>query len=308
MKGFFHLTIRNIKLFFKDKGMFFASLITPLVLLVLYITFLQSVYAGTFKSSLHGIEVSEKLINAFAGGQLFSAIIAVSCVTVAFCSNILVVQDKTSGARKGFLMSPLRKPTLALSYFAATFFSTLLICLFATMICLIYMAIVGWFLTFADICLIICDTFLLSLFGTVLSSIVNSLLTSQGQVSAVATIVSSMYGFICGAYMPIFTFASWLQKIIMFLPGTYGAGLIKNHITRGLFAELSRQSGITPEVVETIKNISDENLYFFGHKVSIGAMYGVLVGSILLLLGIYILLNLFEKRKTQNKKTQSLSH
>ena len=36
----FILIKRNIKLFFKDKGMFFTSLITPAILLVLYVTFL----------------------------------------------------------------------------------------------------------------------------------------------------------------------------------------------------------------------------------------------------------------------------
>ena len=34
----FILIKRNIKLFFKDKGMFFTSLITPAILLVLYLT------------------------------------------------------------------------------------------------------------------------------------------------------------------------------------------------------------------------------------------------------------------------------
>ena len=37
------LTKRNIKLFFKDKGMFFTSLITPVILLVLYATFLAGI-------------------------------------------------------------------------------------------------------------------------------------------------------------------------------------------------------------------------------------------------------------------------
>ena len=36
----FILIKRNIKLFFKDKGRFFTSLITPAILLVLYVTFL----------------------------------------------------------------------------------------------------------------------------------------------------------------------------------------------------------------------------------------------------------------------------
>ena len=43
MKTFFALTKRNIKVFFKDKGMFFTSLITPVILLVLYVTFLAKV-------------------------------------------------------------------------------------------------------------------------------------------------------------------------------------------------------------------------------------------------------------------------
>ena len=40
MKGLGNLIRRNCKLFFKDKGMFFTSLITPVILLVLYTTFL----------------------------------------------------------------------------------------------------------------------------------------------------------------------------------------------------------------------------------------------------------------------------
>lgn len=45
---------RNIKLFFMDKGLFFASLITPLILLALYSTFLDNVYRENFISALPG--------------------------------------------------------------------------------------------------------------------------------------------------------------------------------------------------------------------------------------------------------------
>ena len=46
------LVKRNTKLYFKDKGMFFTSLITPMILLVLYATFLGNVYEDAFRSSL----------------------------------------------------------------------------------------------------------------------------------------------------------------------------------------------------------------------------------------------------------------
>ena len=51
MKELKALVKRNTKLFFKDKGMFFTSLITPLILLVLYSTFLGNVYEDTFRGA-----------------------------------------------------------------------------------------------------------------------------------------------------------------------------------------------------------------------------------------------------------------
>ena len=52
MSKFLQITKRNTKLYFKDKGAFFPSLITPIILLVLYATFLANVFRDSFKSSL----------------------------------------------------------------------------------------------------------------------------------------------------------------------------------------------------------------------------------------------------------------
>ena len=43
MKQFFELTRRDLKVFFKDKGLFISAMITPILLLVLYATFLARV-------------------------------------------------------------------------------------------------------------------------------------------------------------------------------------------------------------------------------------------------------------------------
>ena len=253
----FILIKRNIKLFFKDKGMFFTSLITPAILLVLYVTFLGNVYRDSFTSNLpNSLKLSESIIEGLVGGQLISSILAVSCVTVAFCSNFIMVQDKG--------------------------------------ICLTYVAIVGWYMSLADIFFLFLDILLLVLFGTALSSIINFFLSTQGQISAVGTIISAGYGFICGAYMPISSFGEGMQKIISFLPGTYGTSLIRNHTMQGALAEMQNQ-GIPTEVIEKLKDSLDCNLYFFGSQVNIGTMYMILGITILVLIGIYILLNKSKK-------------
>lgn len=298
MMGLCALVKRNTKLFFKDKGMFFTSLITPLILLVLYGSFLSNVYEDTFRSALNaaGAQASDKLINGCVGGELESSLLAVCCVTVAFCSNMLMVQDKVSGARRDLTISPVKSSTLALSYYIATLISTLLVCYVATGVCLLYIGKIGWYLTVADVACLLVDVLLLVLFGTALSSIVNSFLSSQGQMSAVGTIISAGYGFVCGAYMPISQFSEGLQKIISFLPGTYGTSLIRNHALRGVFEEMGSQ-GFPSGVVEAIKDSVDCNLYFFEEKVELSTMYLILIGTVILLIVLYILLNVICSQK-----------
>ena len=163
---------RNVKLFFKDKGMFFTALITPMILLVLYVTFLSNVYKDSFVAGLPaGIRIDGGLIDSLVAGQLTSSILAVSCVTVAFCSNLLMVQDKASGAARDLSITPVKATTLSLSYYIASLTSTLIICFSAAGICLIYQAIVGWYLTVGDVFLILLDVLLLVLFGTAISSV-----------------------------------------------------------------------------------------------------------------------------------------
>lgn len=296
MKTLGILIKRNIKLFFKDKGMFFTSLITPMILLVLYATFLGNVYKDSFLMGMpQGINIPEKLVDGYVGGQLVSSILAVSCVTVAFCSNMLMVQDRANGSIKDLYVSPLKKSSLAMSYYFATLISTFIICFIATAVCLLYIAAVGWYLSGSDVLYLLLDVFLLVMFGTALSSIINFFLSTQGQISAVGSIISSVYGFICGAYMPISQFSDGLQTVVKFLPGTYGTSLMRNHAMGGVFSELEKE-GIPTQVIEGIKDTVDCNIAFFDNQVSIANMYTILSVSVVILITVYILLNRVRKR------------
>ena len=300
MKTVGALVKRNVKLFFKDKGTFFTSLITPIILLVLYITFLYNVYESSFQSSLpEGFVFEEKTLKGLVGGLLLSSLLAVSTVTVSFCANLCMVADKFSGAKGDITVSPVKPRSLALSYYFSTVINGLIISLVATLLGCIYLAVTGWYLSFGDLLCLLLDVVLLVLFGTALSSLVCYPLTTQGQLSAAGSIVSAGYGFICGAYMPISQFSAGLRNALAFFPGTYGTSLVRNHALGGVCEEMAAQ-GFPVEAIESIKSVADCNLEFFGHSVEIWVMYLVLIGAILLLLGAYILLNILgEKRKTK---------
>lgn len=146
-----------------------------------------------------------------------------------------------------------------------------------------------------DVLLILLDIFLLTLFGTALSSAINYNLSSQGQITAVGTIVSAGYGFLCGAYMPISSFNVTLQKILSFLPGTYATSLLRNHTLNGSFNKLASLN-VPSAVIDELKKEFDCKMTFLGSNVSIGTMYIILILSIVILSTIFILMNKARKK------------
>ena len=288
---------RNIKLFFKDKGLVIGALVGPIILIVLYFTFLNDVYRDTFKSFIPE-GTSNKIINDIVNGELISSILAVSCITVSFCSNFLMVRDKVNNARSDLLVSPVKSYVLALAYYIATVISSLTICYIALGISLVFVAFSHWFFTASSLLMLLLDVFLTVLFGTALSSIINFFLTSEGQISAVGTIISAGYGFICGAYMPINSYNSGLKNVIMFTPGTYCTSLIRNHSLAGAFKEMSDWP---IEAIKSIKDGIDCNLYLFDKQISIAGMYGIVLITILVLITIYIAINIVNGRKCKTR-------
>ena len=253
MRTVLALMDRNRKLFFKDKGMLFTSMITPVILIVLYATFLAKVFKDSFTAAIPDmITISDKLINGTVAAQLTASLMAVSCITVTFCVNLTMVQDKANGTRKDFNVAPVSKEKIYLGYFLSTVANSLMVNGLAFVLCLGYLLKMGWYMNTADILWVLFDMILLVLFGSTLSSIISFPLTTQGQLSAVGTIVSAGYGFICGAYMPISNFGSGLQKALSYLPSTYATSLIKNHMLHGVFMEMERKH-YPDEMVEAIR-------------------------------------------------------
>lgn len=293
----FELVKRNLKLYFKDKGLFFSSLITPIILLVLYATFLAKVYKDSFMSNIpDGVVIDESIVNGVVSGQLISSLLAVSCVTVAFCSNMIMITDKADERIYDLVITPIKKSKLSLSYFISSTLATLIITLTTLVVGLLYMATQGFYMSGLDVFKTILDVILLTLFGTSISCCLNHFCKTNGAASAIGTLVSSVYGFICGAYMPLSQFGGGLQKVLSLLPGTYGTSLIKNHMLDGAFRELEK-IGASKELVDGISKSVDARYYFFDNLVSEGAKYAVLIASIVVFTTIFVIINLAKNKK-----------
>ena len=303
-KKMISLISRNTKCYFKNKFTFFTSLITPLILFVLFATFLKNIYIESFENIATEFEITigKRALNGVTGAWLMSSILSVSSVTVAFCSNIIMVEDKMNASINDINVSPIKRTTVAVSYFISNFFVTFIVIVTIMLIGHIYLACVGWYIPVSDVFMILVDCICGILFGTLLAGIVESFISSQGGISAVSTLVSSIYGFICGEYMPFSQFSEGLRNFLGLLPGTYGVGIMRNHYMNGYIDEIVK-GATDPTVADNLskglKDGFDANLYVFGNRIPLGAMYGILLGSGAVLLAVYIVIIIL---RNKNKK------
>lgn len=307
MKKLFALVSRNIKCYLKDKFLFFVSLITPMILLVLFVTFLHSVYIDSFKGIFEnfGFTAGDEVIEGLAGSWLLSSIMAVCSVTVAICSNAVMISDKVEGCLNDLSVSPVKGTTVTLSYFIANFLVTLLVMVVVLVVGFVYLAIVGFYIPVQDVFLILVDLICCVLFGTLLAGVVESFINTQGGLSAVSTLVSSMYGFLCGAYMPLSQFADGMRNAICCLPCTYSVGILRKHFMGGYVDKLG-ELGLPEQGQKALLDGFDGNLYVGSTQIPLWAMYVILLSTCAVLLAAYILIVILKHNKKGRKNAHGV--
>lgn len=292
------LVSRHMKLYFKDKQNFIISLISPMVLMLLYVTFLRNIYTSSLLSCIpEGFTISDSLVDSFTAGWLLSSILGVTAVSLAFCSNTIIIHDKIEGNIKDMLITPVRKLTISISYLIANYFVTFIICLICMVLGLVYIAVCGWYMTPSQVGMIVVNLLIMVAFGSLMSAIIENFVSSQGGLSAIVALVSSIYGFICGAYMPISQFSGFIKNLITFLPGTYGTVLFRKYFMGGAIDEMAKT--LPAPVIDAIRDGFDNNIYFYDNKVETSTMFLILFGAIAVLAVVFTIIIIFDNRKAE---------
>lgn len=270
---------RNLKIFLKDRAGVFFALLAPLIALMLYVFFLGDVQLETVKSAMAGIDIEEKYLRSFIDGWLFAGLMGVSCVTVAFSANSVMVQDRARGTLADILVSPVKERVLHLSYLLYNILVTLTICGIVLAVVFVYLAIAGWYLTAASVFAILGNTILSVLSSSVLCVFVASFIRSEAAMGGLIGIISAAVGFLVGAYFPLTMLPKGVQYVVLFLPGTYSTAIYRSLFMGGA---LDRIGESAPMAVQPLREDFSLELNCFGHTLNPWQMCAVLAASIVL--------------------------
>lgn len=290
-------TMRNLKIFLKDKANIFFALLSPLIVLGLYILFLGRIQTDGLLSALQemGVSGGEKEIRSFADCWMLSGVMASACITVPLCACGVMVQDRNRGIRADLETSPVPGWMPPAAYFFSVVAAGLIIGFAVLVICLVWLAATGsWFLSVADV-LVLLGTLVLSvLSSSTLLVFVVGFLRTEGAFTGLNVILGTVIGFLIGAYMPLSVFPKGVQYVTLFVPGSYSAGIFRNCFMNGALDNIAQN--ISPEFADALASQYALKLNFFGTDMPAWVMAIVLGATVLLFAVANLLAAKFRKK------------
>ena len=276
------LTVRNLKVFLRDRANVFFSLLSPLIVLGLYVLFIGRMQSDGIAAALAEFGVAaDDAVRAFSDSWMLSGVMATTCITVPLCACGTMIQDRIKGVSADFLASPVPSWAAPAAYFLSVLIAGAAISLVVLGVCFAYLALSGsWFLTVAEV---------FGAIGTALLSVVASstmlvflmgFLQSEGAFTGINIIVGTVTGFLIGAYIPISSFPEWVQYITLFVPGSYSAGLFRGFLMQGTLGEMERVAG--KPFADALADEFSVHIDFFGIQLPGWSAAAILAGVALL--------------------------
>ena len=215
------LTGRNMKVFLKDKMAVFFSLLTQIIVLGLFLLFIKTSYVDGVNSALGTLKskVSSADIEALVNSWMISGVVGTSVVTATMNALSVIVSDKEDRIDYDYQASCVKGSVVVMSYFSGAVLCSLITSFALLSFGLVFLAMTGTFvLGFAEQLALYGLVMLGSVSAAIILMTAISFFKKSSTFSAFSILVSTLVGFVVGAYFPVSELGDTMQTIVNLIP------------------------------------------------------------------------------------------
>ena len=289
MRGILGLIKRNLLLFFKDWQSILFSLLTSIIVLVLYILFLKGTFVRAMQSAMEqypGLAsmVSEKDIDMFANLLLLTGILGSAMISVPFSCITTLVRDRANKVDYDILATPMKRGQIIFAYFVSAVLSSTLLTGFILAIGLVGISLQGdTHLNGIQLVKAFAVVALGSISASAIFMIVVLFFKSVSACEAFFGILSAASGFVIGAYIPISQFSNGVQTVCNLFPASQITIMLRNILLNGLLEHIDTSLAGADQgmFVLSLKEYFSFQAKLFNGYLDMTKMLGYILGVIL---------------------------
>ena len=289
MRGILGLIKRNLLLFFKDWQSILFSLLTSIIVLVLYLLFLKGTFVSAMQSAMEQYPglvsmIAETDIDMFANLLLLTGILGSAMISVPFSCITTLVRDRANKVDYDILATPLKRGQIIFAYFVSAVLSSTLLNGFILAIGLVGVSLQGdTHLNGIQLVKAFAVVALGSISASAIFMIVVLFFKSVSACEAFFGILSAASGFVIGAYIPISQFSNGVQTVCNLFPASQITIILRNILLNGLLEHINTSlQGVDQGMfVLSLKDYFSFKAKLFYGYLNMNKMLGYILGVIL---------------------------
>ena len=290
MRGILGFIKRNLLLFFKDWQSILFSLLTSIIVLVLYLLFLKGTFVSAIQSAMEqypGLAsmVPQKDIDMFANLFLLSGILGSAMISVPFSCITVLVKDRANKVDYDILATPMKREQIIFAYFVSAVLTSTLLTNIILAVGLIGIRMQGnMYLNISQVVKAFSVVALGSISASAIFMIVVLFFKTVSACEAFFGILSAASGFVIGAYIPISQFSNEVQTVCNLFPASQITIMLRNILLNGLLEHINTSlAGVDQGMfVLSLKEYFSFQAKLFNGYLDMNKMLGYILGVILL--------------------------
>ena len=245
MRGIWGLIKRNLLLFFKDWQSILFSLLTSIIVLVLYLLFLKGTFVSAMQSAMEQYPglvsmIAEKDIDMFANFLLLTGILGSAMISVPFSCITTLVRDRANKVDYDILATPMKREQIIFAYFVSAVLTSTLLNSIILAVGLIGIRMQGnMYLNISQVVKAFSIVALGSISASAIFMIVVLFFKTVSACEAFFGILSAASGFVIGAYIPISQFSNEVQTVCNLFPASQITIMLRNILLNGLLEHIN---------------------------------------------------------------------
>ena len=223
------LTIRNLKVYFRDKISVFFSFLSVIIIISLYALFLGNVQVESIKSQVGGINGIRYLVDSW----IMAGVIASNTVTVTLGALGTMVDDIQKDIFQDFMVSPINRRQIVAGYILSSLIVGITMSIVVFIAAELYIVAYGGKILSFNLTLKILGVILACVFSSAsMVFFVATFIKTNSAFGTVSTVIGTIIGFVAGIYIPIGALPEGVQKAVKILPISVGVTLLRQIFTK----------------------------------------------------------------------------
>lgn len=301
MEQFKAITVRNVRLYFRDKGSIFFSLLSMIIVIGLMVFFLGDMNIEGITELLEqfpGRDAAEDADNAkkIVLSWTCAGILSINAVTVTLAVYSVMIKDRVNGKLSSIYTAPVSRLAITAGYIAAAWVASVLMCILTLAISEIYGMAKGLevfsLMTHVKLLgMIMVNSFTYASFMYLIALIAKT----EGAWNGIGTVIGTLVGFLGGIYIPIGTLSDTVGNIMKCTPIIYGTAMFRSVMTKDIVD--TTFAGVPEEITEEYRKVMGICLKVGKRQLGITEEWLILLvcGILFLGIGVWVL--------THSKKT-----